>query len=127
MNQRRLEENIGSGHLDDAEPTSDVEDRDGLTAADAIEDGAANGPVRIVRGGVTTDDGEDDEDDPEVEQEAPEAGSSQALVRVPRASRIYIPRVGPPLREPAVHMDLNMGIVFDQESPKRADTLIHNL
>ena len=48
MNQRRLEENIESGHLDEAEPASDVEDRDGLTTADAIEDGAANGPVRIA-------------------------------------------------------------------------------
>ena len=127
VTQRRLEENIESGHLDDAEPTSDIEDRDGLTTADAIEDGAANGPVRHVRDGVTTDDGDDDEDDPEVEHEAPAAGSSQKLVRIPRASRICIPRVGPPPREPAVHLDLAMGIVFDQENPKRADTLIHNL
>ena len=67
VNQRRLEENIESGHFDDAEPTSDIEDRDGLTTADAIEDGAANGPVRHVRDGVATDDGDDDEDDPEVE------------------------------------------------------------
>ena len=127
VNQRHLEEHIESGHLDDAEPTSDVEDRDGPTTADAIEDGAANGPVRHVRDGITTDDGDDDEDDPEVEHEAPAAGLSQELVRDPRASRIYIPRVGPPPHEPAVHLDLAMGIVFDQESPKCADTLTHDL
>ena len=72
VNQRRLGENIGSRHLDDAEPTSDVEDRDGLTTADAIEDGTANGLVHHVRDGVTLDDGEVEEDDPEVEHEAPE-------------------------------------------------------
>ena len=127
VNQRRLEENIESGHLDDAEPTSDVEDRDGLATADAIEDGAANGPVRHVRDGVAADDGDDDEDDPEVEHEAPAAGSIQELVWIPRTSRIYIPRVVPPPREPAVRLDLAMGIAFDQESPKRADTLTHNL
>ena len=126
VNQRRLEENLESGHLDEAEPASDVEDRDGLTTADAIEDGAANGPVRIVRDCDASDDGVDD-DEPEVEHEAPAEGSGQALVRIPRASRIYIPRVGPPPREPAVHLDLNMGIVFDQENPKRADTLTHRL
>ncbi len=124
VNQRRLEENIESGHLDEAEPASDVEDRDGLTTADAIEDGAAN--VRIVRDCDASDDGVDD-NEPEVEHEAPAEGSGQALVRIPRASRIYIPRVGPPPREPAVHLDLNMGIVFDQENPKRADTLTHRL
>ena len=109
VNQRCLEENIESGHLDEAEPKSDVEDRDGLTTADAIEDGAANGPVRIVRGSDASDDGVDG-DEPEVEPEAPAEGSGQALVRIPRASCIYIPRVGPPPREPVVHLDLNMGI-----------------
>ena len=126
VNQRRLEENLESGHLDEAEPASDVEDRDGLTTADAIEDGAANGPVRIVRDCDASDGGVDD-DEPEVDHEAPAEGSGQALVRIPRASRIFIPRVGPPPREPAVHLDLNMGIVFDQENPKRADTLTHRL
>ena len=124
VNQRRLEENIESGNLDEAEPASDVEDRDGLTTIHAIEDGAAND--RIVRDCDASDDGVDD-NEPEVEHEAPAEGSGQALVRIPRASRIFIPRVGPPPREPAVHLDLNMGIVFDQENPKRADTLTHRL
>ena len=72
VNQRRLKENIESGHLDDA----DVEDRDALTTADAIEDGAANVPVHHVRDGVTTDDGGDEEDDPEVEHEVLAARSN---------------------------------------------------
>ena len=87
MNQRRLEENIESGHLDEAEPASDVEDRDGITTVEAIEDGAAN--VRIVRDCDASDDGVDD-NEPEVEHEAPAEGSGQALVRVSRASRIYV-------------------------------------
>ena len=68
VRQRRLEENIQGGHLDEAEPTSDVEDRDVITTADAIEDGAANGRQVVIedgavielanveRDGVTSDD-----------------------------------------------------------------------
>ena len=126
VNQRRLGENIESGHLGETEPRSDVEDCDGHTTADAIEDGAANGPVRIVRDSDASDDGHDD-DGPEVEHDAPAGSSDQASVRIPRALRIHVPRVGPPPREPAVRLGLNMGIVFDQENPKPADTLTDKL
>ena len=137
VRQQRLEENIEGGHLDEAEPTSDVEDRSVITTANAIEDGAANGRQVVIedgavielanveRDGVTSDD--DNEEDPEGEHEAPAEGLSQALVRIPRAKRICIPWVCPPPREPAVHLDLDMRLEFDQTNPKRAETMTHAL
>ena len=118
---------INSGQLDEAEPTSDVEGRDGITIADAIEDGTANEPRRVENGEITSDDDAGNEEHPRAGIGLQLDGSSQALARDPRASRIYAPRVTPPPHKPAAHWDPGMALEFDQDNPKRADTLTHNL
>ena len=80
-----------------------------------------------MRDEITTDDSIDDEDDPKVGHQAAAAGSCQDLVRIRRASRIYIPCVGLSPCEPAVQVDLAMGIVFEKANPKRPDTRTHSL
>ena len=52
---------------------------------------------------------------------------SDALQRVPRGSRIYIPRVGPRPARPPPALDPDMGINFVHDNPKRPGSRSHEL
>ena len=83
---------------------------------DFIDDPTA--PEEIIE--EQDDDMNDDDDD---NAEAPDDGS-QALVRIPRGRRIYIPRVGP---RPVPPLNDSLEIQFDQANPKRAPSASHDL
>ena len=84
---------------------------------DFIDDPTA--PEEIVE--EQEDDMEDDDD-----AEAPDDGS-QALVRIPRGSRVYTPRVGPRPVPKVPPLNDSLEIEFDQANPKRAPSASHDL
>jgi len=70
---------------------------------------------------------EEQEDDMEDDEaEAPDDGS-QALVRIPRGSRVYTPRVGPRPVPQVPPLNDALEIEFDQANPKRAPSASHDL
>ena len=60
------------------------------------------------------------------EPEAPYDGS-QALVRIPRGSRVYIPRVGPRPVPKIPPLNDALEVELDQLNPKRAPSATHDL
>ena len=69
---------------------------------------------------------EDDVDGSDDDDEAPDDGS-QALVRIPRGSRVYTPRVGPRPMPKIPPLNDSLEIEFDQANPKRAPSASHDL
>ena len=71
--------------------------------------------------------GEEEEDEAEVQgDEEPPSGSTD-LVRIPRGSRIYIPRVGPRPTPRVPPLNDDLAIEFDQDNPKRAGSQSYQL
>ena len=97
--ERAIEDVVGDGIFEELEVEGDVE-MPTMEEIDDMERLLAIGDEVIVEGGV--------------------------LQRVPRVSRIYMPRVGPPLRLPVLD-GLSMTIKFNIENPKRSFLRSHEV
>ena len=97
-------------------------------AEDIVEDGILEElEVEVDVEAPTMEEIEDMERPLAVEDEMIVEGG--ALQRIPRASRIYMPRVGPPPRPPVPdgRLDDSVGIEFKIENPKRPSSRSHEV